>query len=114
VLVNVTGDEMALLIEMVVDLGVNCDVLHPLSVCAGHCERLGDRGARDRHPLASPLEQYWLGEMRRLFEPFTSRVTLIYFNQLSFEDMLNRAQVLPEHSAISFGLTGRPPSGGPG
>jgi hypothetical protein len=51
------------------------------------------------------LEQYWLGEMRRLFEPFTSRVTLIYFNQLSFEDMLNKAQVLPEHSAIFFGLT---------
>ena len=26
---------------------------HPLSICAAHCERLGDRGAGDRHPMAS-------------------------------------------------------------
>jgi signal transduction histidine kinase len=50
----------------------------------------------------SPLEKRWLEEMRKLFQPLTSRVELTYYNELSFEEMLRRAAVLPPRSAIIF------------
>jgi hypothetical protein len=53
---------------------------------------------------SSPLEKYWLEEARRDFEPFTDRVTFTWFNDLSFEQMRQRVAVLPQRSAIIFGL----------
>jgi signal transduction histidine kinase len=52
----------------------------------------------------SPLEQFWLNEMRREFQPFTDRVTFTYFNELSFDDMLKKSTSLPPRSAIFFAV----------
>lgn len=52
----------------------------------------------------SPLERFWLAELRREFEPFTRRVRFTWFNQLSLEEMERRAAALPAHSVILFGF----------
>lgn len=52
----------------------------------------------------SSLEQFWLGELRRQLHPFTHRVTLNWFNELSFVEMLRRCAALPPRSAILFAL----------
>ena len=51
---------------------------------------------------ASPLERTWTEEFRRASQPFANRVTFEWFNDLSFEDMLNRAATLPPNSAIFY------------
>ena len=48
----------------------------------------------------SPNERVWLEEMRTTFQPYTSRVSFTYFNDLPFDEMLKRAANLPPHSAI--------------
>jgi PAS domain S-box-containing protein len=50
----------------------------------------------------SPLERFWLPEMKRDFEPFAGRVNFVWFNQLPFSEMLKRAAHLPPHSAIIY------------
>jgi signal transduction histidine kinase/ABC-type uncharacterized transport system substrate-binding protein len=50
----------------------------------------------------SPLEQYWLGQVRDAFQPFGNRVAFTWFNELSFEDMLARSATLPPKSVILF------------
>jgi hypothetical protein len=50
----------------------------------------------------SPIERYWAEQIRTAFEPFESRVSFIWFNDLSFEDMLKRVATLPPRSAIYF------------
>jgi len=52
---------------------------------------------------ASPLEKFWVEELRRASQPFTNRVTFEWFDELSFEDMLRRIAKLPPHSAVFFG-----------
>ena len=52
----------------------------------------------------SPIEQYWLEQVRAAVQPFTSRVAFTWFNDLSFDEMLKRAAVLPPRSAMFFGL----------
>jgi signal transduction histidine kinase len=51
---------------------------------------------------ASPLEKFWVDELRRSSEPFADRVTFESFNELTFEDMLKRISKLPPHSAAFF------------
>ncbi|MGE3703061.1 MAG: ATP-binding protein [Hyphomicrobiaceae bacterium] len=51
---------------------------------------------------ASPLERFWAEQLRREVEPFTNKVTFEWFNDLSFEGMLNRAATLPPNSAIFY------------
>jgi signal transduction histidine kinase len=51
---------------------------------------------------ASPLERFWTEEFRRVSQPFTSRISFEWFNDLSFEDMLKRVSTLPPHSAIFY------------
>jgi PAS domain S-box-containing protein len=53
---------------------------------------------------ATPLERYWATEFRRAFEPFANRVNFIWFNDLSFDQMLERAAQLPPRSFILIGL----------
>ena len=53
---------------------------------------------------ASPIEKYWLEQMRAEFQRFEGRVRFTWFNELSFEEMLKRAATLPPRSAIFFGL----------
>src|SRR5947207_2998414 len=49
---------------------------------------------------ATPLEQYWTEAFRRGFAPFTDRVNLIWLNDLSFDQVLERVHTLPPHSFI--------------
>ena len=52
----------------------------------------------------SPIEKYWLEQVRDAVQPFTNRVAFTWFNTLSFDEMLTRAAALPPRSAIFFGL----------
>src|SRR3984957_12439540 len=52
----------------------------------------------------SPNEQYWSERVQKELKPLESRVTFTWFNELSFEKMLERVAVLPPNSAIFFGL----------
>jgi PAS domain S-box-containing protein len=60
---------------------------------------------------ASPLERYWTAEFRRAFEPFTNRIRFTWFNDLTFEQMLEQAAKLPPRSFILLGLLIRDASG---
>ena len=60
---------------------------------------------------ASPLERYWTIEFRRAFEPFAGRVKFAWWNDLSFDEMLDRAARMPPRSFILLGLLIRDASG---
>jgi PAS domain S-box-containing protein len=49
---------------------------------------------------ATPLEQYWKEVFRKTIAPLTDRIHVIYFDNLSFDEMLQRATRLPPHSYI--------------
>lgn len=51
---------------------------------------------------ASPLERFWTKEFHRVSETFMDRISFEYFNDLKFEEMLDRVSKLPPHSAIFF------------
>jgi len=53
---------------------------------------------------ASPMEQYWASEFRRVAAAFADRVSFTWLDQLSFEEMLERVARLPPRSFIVFGL----------
>jgi len=50
----------------------------------------------------SPIEQYWLEQLRRELQPFTSRVTLTWLSDLSLDGILKRSAALPPKSAVYF------------
>lgn len=52
----------------------------------------------------SPLEKFWLGELRRQLQPYTNRLGFIWFNELSFAEIQQRAAALPPRSAIYYAL----------
>jgi signal transduction histidine kinase len=52
----------------------------------------------------SPLEQYWISELRREFLPLTERVTFTWLNNLPFNELLKRVASLPPRSAIFYFL----------
>jgi signal transduction histidine kinase len=52
----------------------------------------------------SPLERFWLGEMRREFAQFDNRVSFEWLNRLSLEQLRKRIAVLPPHFAVLFTL----------
>src|SRR5262245_4058376 len=52
----------------------------------------------------SPLERYWVGEMRREFQQFNDRLQFEWLNTLSFDAILKRVASLPPHSAIFYPL----------
>ena len=51
---------------------------------------------------ASQLEVAWRDDLDRAFQTFKNRVTFLWFNDLSFDEMLKRSASLPSHSAILF------------
>ena len=53
---------------------------------------------------ASPLERYWKEQIRSAVEPLNDRVSFIWFNDLSFDEMLQRISTLPPRSAVFFGV----------
>ena len=50
----------------------------------------------------SPLEKYWLEEMRREFKPFESRIKFEWLNKMSLTEMRKRVAALPPRSAIFY------------
>src|SRR5262249_48136691 len=61
----------------------------------------------------SPIEQIYVSELRREFQPFADRVNIEWFNDLSFEEMLTRAAKLPPQSAIFWFLLSEDAAGVP-
>ena len=51
---------------------------------------------------ASPLERFWTKKFHEVSEPFMDRISFEYFNDLKFEEMLDRVSKLQPHSAIFF------------
>ena len=51
---------------------------------------------------ASQFEDFWRGQAVREFERFKGRLTFVWWNDLSFQEMLERASALPPHSAIFY------------
>jgi signal transduction histidine kinase len=52
----------------------------------------------------SPVEQFWRKEIAREVKPLEGRVEFIWYDKLSFEDILKHAAALPPHSAIFWEL----------
>jgi signal transduction histidine kinase len=52
----------------------------------------------------SPIEKYWLEQLRIAAKPFLGRVTFEWFDGLSFDQMLKRVATLPPRSAVFFVL----------
>src|SRR4029079_3679701 len=52
----------------------------------------------------SPIERYWVDEFRKDLRKFEGRITLTWFNELSFEEMHKRASMLQPRAAAFFAL----------
>jgi signal transduction histidine kinase len=52
----------------------------------------------------SPIEQFWGDEIRKAATPYDGLVDFTFWNDLSFEDILNESKQLPPHSAIFWEL----------
>jgi signal transduction histidine kinase len=50
----------------------------------------------------SPLERFWVEELRRDFASFTGRVNFEYLNKLPFDEMVQRVAELPPHSVVCY------------
>jgi len=61
----------------------------------------------------SPLERFWLPELQRSFQRFSTRVTFHWLNKLSAEDMVKQALTLPPRSAIYYATVRVDASGEP-
>ncbi|MDA9400584.1 ATPase [Bradyrhizobium sp. CCBAU 45389] len=53
---------------------------------------------------ASPLEKFWMEEVKRELKPLGGRLELIWYSDLSFEEILKRAATLPPHTVLFWGL----------
>ncbi|MGY8630890.1 HAMP domain-containing sensor histidine kinase [Bradyrhizobium sp. 14AA] len=53
---------------------------------------------------ASPLERFWVEEVKRELKPLDERIELVWYSDLSFEEILKRASRLPPHTALFWGL----------
>ena len=51
----------------------------------------------------SPIEQFWVGEQKRILGPLLeNKVDLIFYNELPFGEILKKVASLPPHTAIFF------------
>jgi signal transduction histidine kinase/ABC-type uncharacterized transport system substrate-binding protein len=53
---------------------------------------------------ASPVEQFWRKEIAREVKPLEGRLEFVWYDNLSFSDILKHAAALPAHSAIFWEL----------
>lgn len=53
---------------------------------------------------ASPLERFWMEELKRELKPFAGRIELVWYSDLSFEEILKRSSKLPPGTALFWGL----------
>jgi hypothetical protein len=49
----------------------------------------------------SLAEKYWLEQMSVAFKPLADRVSFVWFNALSLDDMMNHAATLPRDQPSS-------------
>ena len=61
----------------------------------------------------TPVERYWTSELRRDFQTFADRVNIVWFNDLTFDEMLKRAAAMPPQSAIFWFLLSEDAAGVP-
>lgn len=52
----------------------------------------------------SPLEKFWLAQMRRDFQSFGHRASFNWLNELSFEDIRKRVGKMPRDSAVLYAV----------
>jgi signal transduction histidine kinase len=52
----------------------------------------------------SPIERFWRNEFVTALEPLANRINVVWYGDLSFEDILKHAASLPPHSAIYWSL----------
>ena len=52
----------------------------------------------------SPLEKFWLAELRQDFQPFTARVRFNWLNELSFEEMRKRLIAPQRNTAVLYAV----------
>src|SRR6185503_16390410 len=60
---------------------------------------------------ATPLEQFWTEVLRREYGRFSNRVSFTWFNDLTFDQMLERSAQLPPHSFMLLVLLMRDAAG---
>ena len=53
---------------------------------------------------ASPLEKFWIDEVKRDLKPLGDRVGLVWYSDLPFEEILKRAAKLPPDTVLFWGL----------
>lgn len=53
---------------------------------------------------ASPLEKFWIDEVKRELKPLGDRVELVWYSDLPFEEILKRAANLPSDTVLFWGL----------
>ena len=53
---------------------------------------------------ASPLEKFWLEEVKKEVMLFENRVAFVWYADLSFAEILKRASTLPPHTVLFWGL----------
>lgn len=53
---------------------------------------------------ASPLEKFWIDEVKRELKPLAGRLDLIWYSDLPFEEILKSASTLPPHTVLFWGL----------
>ena len=53
---------------------------------------------------ASPIEKFWIDEVKRELKPLGKRVDLVWYSDLPFEEILKRAAELPPHTVLFWGL----------
>ncbi|MEK9282997.1 sensor histidine kinase [Bradyrhizobium sp. ISRA442] len=53
---------------------------------------------------ASPLERFWIDEVKRELKPMDGRLDLVWYSDLSFDEILKRASSLPPHTVLFWGL----------
>jgi len=51
----------------------------------------------------SPLERFWVDELRRASQAFANRASFEWWNEFSLEEMARRAATRPQHSVIFYG-----------
>lgn len=53
---------------------------------------------------ASPLEKFWIDELKRMTKPLQGRIDFVWYSDLAFDDILKRASALPPHTVLFWGL----------
>ncbi len=53
---------------------------------------------------ASPLERFWVEELKRDLKPLEGRLDLVWYSDLPFDQILKRAAHLPPRTTLFFGL----------